>query len=114
MLRSPKKNETAVHCCDPALSVVVMSGVSKRLSRSISRASHFIVVLHVASALEKGKSQISVLVMNMVGASVEKLATHPHKIFLVIPPPWTNTLAESSRAKEILIHDKGIESFHSI
>ena len=33
---SPNKDETAVHCCDPALSVLVMSGVSKRLSRSVS------------------------------------------------------------------------------
>ena len=31
VLMSPKKDETAVHCCDPALSVHVMFGVSKRL-----------------------------------------------------------------------------------
>ena len=70
-------------------------------------ASHFIVVLHVASALEMEKSQISVLVVNMVGASVVKRATHPHKLFLVILPPGINTLAAASRAKEILIHNKG-------
>ena len=35
---SPKKDETAVHYGDPALSVVVMFVVSKRLSRSISLA----------------------------------------------------------------------------
>ena len=34
----PKKDETAVNCCNPALSVPVMSGVLKRLSRSISLA----------------------------------------------------------------------------
>ena len=37
-MMSPKKDETAVHCCDPALSVLVMFGVSKLLSRSISLA----------------------------------------------------------------------------
>ena len=37
VLISPKKDETAV-CCDPASSVLVMFGVSKRLSRSISLA----------------------------------------------------------------------------
>ena len=36
VLMSPNKDETTVHCCDPALSVVVMFGVSKGLSRSIS------------------------------------------------------------------------------
>ena len=30
------EDETAVHCCDPALSVLVMFVVSKRLSRCIS------------------------------------------------------------------------------
>ena len=30
------KDETAVHCCNSALSLLVMFGVSKRLSRSIS------------------------------------------------------------------------------
>ena len=35
---SPNKDKTAVHCCDPALSVLVMFGVWKRLSRSISLA----------------------------------------------------------------------------
>ena len=38
VLMSPKKDEIAVHCCDPALSVLVFFGVSKRLSRSISLA----------------------------------------------------------------------------
>ena len=38
VLMSPNKDETAVHCCDPALSVLVMFGVSKRLTRSISLA----------------------------------------------------------------------------
>ena len=38
VLMSPNKDETAVHCCDPALSVLVMFGVSKRLSRCISLA----------------------------------------------------------------------------
>ena len=38
VLMSPKKDETAVHRCDPALSVLIMFGVSKRLSRSISLA----------------------------------------------------------------------------
>ena len=34
---SPKKDETAFHCCDPALSVLVLfSGVSKRVARSIN------------------------------------------------------------------------------
>ena len=32
VLMSPKKDETAVHCCHPALSVLVKFGVSKRLS----------------------------------------------------------------------------------
>ena len=36
VMTSPKMNETAAHCCDPGLSVLVMSDVSKRLSRSIS------------------------------------------------------------------------------
>ena len=36
MLTSAKKVETAVHCCDPALSALVMFGVSKRLSRNVS------------------------------------------------------------------------------
>ena len=44
---SLKKDESAVHYSDPALSVLVMVGVSKRLSRSISLAvyclsSHFL------------------------------------------------------------------------
>ena len=38
VLKSPKKDEPAVHCCDPALSVLDMFGVSKRLSPSISFA----------------------------------------------------------------------------
>ena len=38
VLMSPKKDEAAVHCVYPALSVLVMFGVSKRLSRSISLA----------------------------------------------------------------------------
>ena len=38
MLMSPKKGETAVHCCDPALSVLVML-----VSRN---------VFHVVSALQ--------------------------------------------------------------
>ena len=38
VLMSPKKDETAVHCCNPALSVLVMFGFPKRLSRSISLA----------------------------------------------------------------------------
>ena len=29
---SPKKDEKTVHCCDPALSVLVMFGVLKRFS----------------------------------------------------------------------------------
>ena len=36
VLMSPKKDETAVHCCDPALSVLVMFGVLKRLSRGLA------------------------------------------------------------------------------
>ena len=44
VLTSPKKDETAVHCCDPALSVLAMFGVSKRLSRSISLA---VYCLHI-------------------------------------------------------------------
>ena len=35
VLTSPNKDETAVHCCDPALSVIVVL-VSKSLSSSIS------------------------------------------------------------------------------
>ena len=31
VLISPKKDETAVHRCDPALSVLAMFGVSKRI-----------------------------------------------------------------------------------
>ena len=34
--RVPRGTETAVYCCDPALSVLVMFGVLKRLSRSIN------------------------------------------------------------------------------
>ena len=37
-LMSLNKDETAVHCCDPALSVLLLFGVSKRLSRGISLA----------------------------------------------------------------------------
>ena len=44
VLTSPKKDETAVHRCDPALSVLAMFGVSKRLSRSISLAVHFLYI----------------------------------------------------------------------
>ena len=40
---SPKKGETAVYCCDPALSVLVMFGVSKRISRSISLAAYLTI-----------------------------------------------------------------------
>ena len=36
MSPDPKKDETAVHCCNPALSVLVMFGVSKRLSHSMN------------------------------------------------------------------------------
>ena len=38
VLMSPNKDETAVHCCDPASSVLVVFGVLKRLSRRISLA----------------------------------------------------------------------------
>ena len=38
VLMSPKKDKTAFQCCDPALSVLIMFGVSKRLSRSIRLA----------------------------------------------------------------------------
>ena len=38
VLVSPIKDETAIYYCDPALLVLVMFGVSKRLSRSISHA----------------------------------------------------------------------------
>ena len=38
VLMSPKKDKTAVHRCDPALSALIMFGVSKRLSRSIKLA----------------------------------------------------------------------------
>ena len=37
VLMSSNKSETVIHCCDPALSVLVML-VSKRFSRSISLA----------------------------------------------------------------------------
>ena len=36
ILISPNKEETVVHCCDSALSVLVKFGVSKRRSRNIS------------------------------------------------------------------------------
>ena len=36
VLIGPNKDETAVHCFDPVLSVLVIFGVSKRFSRSIS------------------------------------------------------------------------------
>ena len=36
VLMGPPKDGKAVHCCDPALSVLVTFGVSKRLLRSIS------------------------------------------------------------------------------
>ena len=36
VLMSPKKDETTVHFCDPALSVLLMFGVSKRLQLSIN------------------------------------------------------------------------------
>ena len=36
VLMSPNKDETAVHCCEPALLVLVMFGFSKRFSLSIS------------------------------------------------------------------------------
>ena len=39
VLMNPKKEEAAV-CCDPALSVLVMFGVSKRFSRRINFAVH--------------------------------------------------------------------------
>ena len=38
----PNKDETAVHCCNPALSVLVTFGASKLLSRSISLAVYFL------------------------------------------------------------------------
>ena len=34
VLMSPNKDETGVHCCDPALPVLVMFDVSKPFSRS--------------------------------------------------------------------------------
>ena len=43
VLTSPKKDETAVHCCDPALSVIVMFGVLKRLSLSICLAVYCLI-----------------------------------------------------------------------
>ena len=39
LLMSYKKDETAVHCCDPALSALVTFDVSKHLSRSIRKQS---------------------------------------------------------------------------
>ena len=38
VLTIPKKDETAVHCCNPALSVLISFDVSKRFLRSISLA----------------------------------------------------------------------------
>ena len=38
VLMSPNKDKTAVHCCNPAVSVLVMFAVSKRLARGISFA----------------------------------------------------------------------------
>ena len=38
VLMCPNKDETPDHCCDPALSVLVMFGVLKHLSRTISLA----------------------------------------------------------------------------
>ena len=40
VLMSPKKDEPAVHCCDPTLSILDIFGVSKRLSPSISLVVH--------------------------------------------------------------------------
>ena len=51
-LMSPNKDETAVDCCDPALSVLVMfSGVSKRLLRSISLAVYCFFTVWSSKAL---------------------------------------------------------------
>ena len=45
VLMSPNKTkQLSVHCCYPALSVLVMFGVSKRLSRCISLA---VYCLHI-------------------------------------------------------------------
>ena len=42
MLTSPNKDETAVHCCDPAISVLVMLVSRNPFSRSISLAVLFV------------------------------------------------------------------------
>ena len=49
---SLKKDETAAHCCDPALSVLVMIGVSKRLPPSVS-----LVAYCLSSAITQPRSQ---------------------------------------------------------
>ena len=43
VLMSPNKDKTVVHCGDPALSIVVMFGVSKRLSSCSLSLGAFIV-----------------------------------------------------------------------
>ena len=49
---SLKKDETAAHCCDPALSVLVMIGVSKRLPPSVS-----LLAYCLPSAITQPRSQ---------------------------------------------------------
>ena len=44
VLMSPNKDETAVHCCDPSLSVLVMFSVSKRLSHSITLPVYYLQI----------------------------------------------------------------------
>ena len=53
---SPNKDESAVHCFDPALSVLIMSGVSKHLSRSISLTVSSLLVIKVTIILILNKN----------------------------------------------------------
>ena len=52
MLMISNKEETTVHCCDPALSVLVMFGVSKRFLRSITLTVFCLIsTQHIATML---------------------------------------------------------------
>ena len=55
--RRKKKDEPAVHCCDPALSVLDMFGVWKRLSPSISPAVYKLTFFwEVDNTLKRGET----------------------------------------------------------
>ena len=70
---SPKKGETAVHCCDPALSVLVVL-----VSRN---------VFHVVSALQS----IVFLIKGLVSLACKHLPFFPFTIF-------TNTVLDLTRS----------------